>query len=216
MMFEFVKDTEPIYKTEEFDVILLGVSTHNMLMGNFQAKIGVKYPLIEEVNNSTPYGDLRKLGKRITIDDLGEGKPIISLMYICTYPTVKKEYLDYKALERCLRTANSEFKGKRIMTTVLGSSNFDGRGNREKCLKIMEETLKDVNVTIFDYEQIKIKDEIKRQNRYFTALRKKHKGDKEMLSKITEMQYEMREKTFLPTKTYLSLKRREEDDILNF
>ena len=85
-MITIIKNKEAIYDTEKYEVVLVGVSTHNMLMGNFQGKIGVKYPIVEQANNNTAYGDLRKLGKRLTIDNLGEGKPIISLMYICTYP----------------------------------------------------------------------------------------------------------------------------------
>ena len=36
---------------------------------------------------------------------------------------------------------------------LLGSSRFDGNGNKEKIYEIFNKTLKDVNVTIFDYFQ---------------------------------------------------------------
>ena len=62
MAFTIIKNKEPIYETENYDVILIGVSTHNTLMGNFQGKMGIKYPIVEKVNNKTPFGDLRKLG----------------------------------------------------------------------------------------------------------------------------------------------------------
>ena len=54
MSVTIIKDTEPIYETEKYDVILVGTSTHNDLRGNFQAKIGNKYPIVEKVNNKTP------------------------------------------------------------------------------------------------------------------------------------------------------------------
>ena len=89
-MVTIIKDKEAIYDTEKYDVVLLGLSTHNVLMGNFQGKMAVKYPIIEKAYYNTPVGDIRKLGKRITIDDLGDEKPKISLMFICTYPSRKK------------------------------------------------------------------------------------------------------------------------------
>lgn len=214
-MIKFVKNKEPVYDVDKYDVVLVGVSTHNTLMGNFQAKIGVRFPVVEKAINQTAYGDLRKLGKRLTIEDTGKGNPIISLMFVCTYPSASGEYINYDALERCLLTANAEFKGKKVMTTIIGSTKFDGRGDRDKCIEIIEKCLKDVHLDIYDYEQISIKEEINRQKRYFTSLRKKNKGNKEMLEKITEIQYEMRKKTFLPTDIYLPRYRRKQDDILN-
>ena len=210
----FISDREPIYDTEDYEVILVGTSTHNMLRGSFQSKLGVKYPIVEEVNNKTPYGDLRKLGKRVTIDEV---KPTISLMYMCTYPSKKSDYIDYEALEKCLKTANAEFKGKKVMTTIIGSSPFDGNGDREKCLKLMEENLSDLDLYIYDFEQISTKEEIERQNQYFKEIRKKHINEKETLEKIREMKIEMRKKTYLPTDMYISGKKsKENDDILNY
>ena len=213
-MVTVIKNKEPIYDTDNFDVVLMGVSTHNMFMGNFQGKMAVKYPIIEKANNSTPYGDLRKLGKRVTID---EDRPIISLMYICTYPSRKDNFIDYEALKNCLRTANAEFKGKKVLTTVLGSTKFDGKGDKEKCMQIIEENTKDLDLYVYDFEQITIKEELKRQSKYFRELREQYKGNKEALEKIKEMSIEMRKKTFLPTDMYLNTKKNKEDDeILNF
>lgn len=208
-MITFIKDKEPIYDTEQYDVVLVGTSTHNDLRGNFQAKIGIKYPIVEKVNNKTPYGDLRKLGKRITIDD---NTPIISLMYICTYPSRKDNFIDYDALEKCLKTANAEFKGKKVMSTVIGSTSFDGKGDRDKCLEIIEECTKDLDLYVYDYEQISIKEEVERQEDYFKKLRKKYKNDKEMLEKLKELKMEMRNKTYLPTDRYIKGKKKKEDD----
>lgn len=213
-MITIIKNKEPIYDTDKFDVVLMGVSTHNILMGNFQSKMAIKYPVVEKANNNTPCGDLRKLGKRITIKD---NDPIISLMYICTYPSRKDNFIDYEALDKCLRTANAEFKGKKVMTSLLGSTKFDGKGDRDKCMKIIEECTKDLDLYIYDFEPITIKEEIKRQNKYFRQLREQYKGNKEMLEKIKEMAKEMRKKTFLPTDMYLNTKKNKEDDeILNF
>lgn len=213
-MVTIVKDKEPIYETDRYDVVLVGVSTHNMLMGNFQCKLGVKYPIVEEVNNGTPYGDLRKLGKRITIDDIG--KPIISLMYICTYPSIKKEFVDYDALENCLNTANAEFKGKKVLTTVLGSTRFDGRGDKKRCIDIIKKCTNNLDVDVYDYTQISTLEEIRRQRKYFLKLKETYKDDKQMLNKIKEMAIEMRKQTYLPIDKYRTSRNRENDDIINF
>jgi len=208
-MVTIIKDKEAIYDTEQYDVVLMGLSTHNIFMGNFQGKMAVKYPIVEKVNDSTPYGDIRKLGKCITIHD---NTPIISLMYICTYPSRKDNFIDYEGLRKCLETANNDFKGKKVMTTLLGSTKFDGKGDREKCLKIIEETTKDLDLYIYDFEQITIKEEMKRQNRYFAKIKEQIKGNKEQLEKVKQMMEEMRKRTFLPTDKYLKGKNKKNEE----
>lgn len=213
-MVTIIKNKEAIYDIENYDVVLMGVSTHNIFMGNFQGKMAVKYPILEKVVSSTPYGDLRKLGRRISVTDT---KPTICLMYICTYPSRKDNFIDYEALEKCLKAANAEYKGKKVITTLLGSTKFDGKGDRDKCLSIIEECTKDIDLYVYDYKQITIKEEIKLQNSYFKKLKEQNKGNKEALAKIREASIEMRKRTFLPTDMYLNTRKKKEDDeILNF
>lgn len=213
MSVTIIKNKEPIYDTDDYDVVLVGVSTHNQLRGNFQAKIGKKYPIVEEVYDNTPYGDLRKLGKRITFDDL---QPIISLMFVCTYPSRKGAFLDYDALEKCLKTANAEFKGKKVMTTIVGASTFDGKGDRRKCLKLLRDCTKDLDLYVYDYEQITLRQEYDRQVKYFKKLKEQYKDDKEMLEKIKQTAEEMRKKTYVTLTINKGRSRnRTDDDILN-
>lgn len=165
-MIKFVKDKDAIWDTDSFDVILIGTSVYNHLSGGFQSKMRFKYPQIVEENNKIRYADLSNLGKRLTV----EGTPTISLMYVCGYPTPKNPTINYDALSTCLSTANAEFKGKRVMTTLIGSTQFDGNGDRDKCLKIFEECTKDLDLTIYDYEQKKREAEIIEQRRYLKSL----------------------------------------------
>lgn len=151
-----VKDKDLIWDTDNYDVILVGTSIYNLLTQGFQSKLTMKYPYIVDVNNSTPYADKRKYGKRLTI----QGTPIISLMYICGYPHSKRDYLNYEALEHCLATANAEFKGKNVATTILGTSLFDGNGDRERCMKIIEENTDKLNLTVYDFPQYNRRKEI--------------------------------------------------------
>lgn len=151
-----VKDKDLIWDTDKYDVILVGTSIYNLLTQGFQSKLTMKYPYILDANNSTPYADKRKYGKRLTI----QGTPIISLMYICGYPHSKRDYLNYEALEHCLATANAEFKGKNVATTILGTSLFDGNGDRERCMKIIEDNTDKLNLTVYDFPQYNRRKEI--------------------------------------------------------
>lgn len=151
-----VKDKDLIWDTDKYDVILVGTSIYNLLTQGFQSKLAMKYPYILDANNSTPYADKRKYGKRLTI----QGTPIISLMYICGYPHSKRDYLNYEALEHCLATANVEFKSKNVATTILGTSLFDGNGDRERCMKIIEDNTDKLNLTVYDFPQYNRRKEI--------------------------------------------------------
>ena len=165
-MLKIIKDKDPIWDTDKFDVILIGTSIYNQLNGGFQSKMKYKYPIVDEKNRETKYADFSKLGTRITINDT----PIISLMYICGYPRPNIDTVDYDSLTKCLLTANAEFRGKKVMATILGSSQFDGNGDKDKCLKIIEDSTKDLDITLYDYEQKKRADEIRGQKMYLKSL----------------------------------------------
>ena len=119
-----IKDKEPIFETDKYDVILVGTSIYDKLCNGFQGKMANKYPYIVEENHKQPYADIRRLGTRLTLER--KGKPTISLLYICRCPQKGLKSLDYDALKHCIETAALEFKGKRILTTVLGGSVLGG------------------------------------------------------------------------------------------
>lgn len=166
-MIEIVSDKDLIWDTDNFDVILVGTSIFCALSNGFQRKMRRKYPYIDYENNRTKYADNRKLGTRITI----QGEPIISLCYMCLYKK-KTEYIDYDALENCLKTADIEFADKKVATTLIGSSRFDGNGNREKILEIFNNSCKRMNLTIYDYYQLSRDEENKKQWEYIKSFKK--------------------------------------------
>lgn len=147
-----IKDKDLIFDTDQYDVILVGTSIYCMLTNGFQSKMALKYPFIEKRNNELPYGDYKKLGTRLTCQEWNS--PIISLMFICNYPNKKRAFIDYNALTNCLSTALNEFKGKTIATTVLGSSEFDGNGEKDKIIDIIKNCDYTDNLTLYDYVQI--------------------------------------------------------------
>lgn len=185
-----IKDKDPIDLTDNYDVVLVGTSIYCMLPNGFQSKIRYKYPEVEDANNSSPYGDRRKLGKRLTVD----GNPTISLLFITGYPNSKKDYLDYDALKASLLTATAEFKGKKVMTTVLGSSKFDGNGDKEKILAIMEECTAGLDLDVYDYFQMSRYDEMKIWNRKIYRVKL---TDKEKYYVLRSKQEEIYRKLFL-------------------
>lgn len=174
MSIKIIEKEDAIWHTEEYDVILVGTSIYNMLTNGFQFKLKTKYPEIEKANQTTNYGDKRKLGKRLTID----GKPTISLLYICNYPGLRYgPPIDYDALKNAIMTANAEFKGKKVMSTMIGCSDFDGNGDKDKVIEILETYGKDMDITLYDYKQMRKEDE------RFALFKKLVKGKKVRLNK---------------------------------
>lgn len=150
---------DAIFETENYDVILIGTSIYGIMSCGFAGKIANKYPYVQEANVHQTYGDFRRLGTRLTIEM--EGKPTISLMYICGYPKRGLKTLDMNALQNCLLTAKAEFKGKKVMMTIPGIHDFDGSGDRDIILGFMEVEYRDFDVDVYDYRQIRVNDEMK-------------------------------------------------------
>lgn len=165
---KIIKDKEPIFDTENYDVILVGTSIYDILCNGFQGKMACKYPYIVEENHKQSYADTRRLGTRITIER--KGNPTISLMYICGLPQRKQKSLDYDALKQCLTTAALEFKNKRIMTTVLGCTDFDGEGNKRRVLRMMEKAFDGMDVDVYDYKQRNLIEEAKEKRNELTEI----------------------------------------------
>lgn len=151
-MITIIKDKPLINDVYQYDVILVGTSIMNALGNGFQQQIKVNFPLVNDVNKSTNYADKRKLGTVKVIN----GTPIFCLCYINkgNYRSdIIKEYLDYDALEKCLTLINDNFQGKKIASTIIGLSKYEGNGDKDKILSIIESTTKNIDITLYDFEQ---------------------------------------------------------------
>jgi len=146
-----IKGIDAISETDKYDVVLVGTSIYGMLTNGFQREIRMKYPYVHDENIKQPYADLRRLGTRLTLRK--EGNPTISLLYVCKYPMSTMEYLDRDALKHALLTADAEFAGKRVMTTVIGTSKYDGNCDKEEMLRIIDENVEKMDLYVYDYEQ---------------------------------------------------------------
>lgn len=163
-----IKDKDPIFETDNYDVVLIGTSIYNMLVNGFQGKMGNKYPYIVEENDKQPYADSRRLGTRLTFER--NGLPTISLLYICRCPQKGLKSLDYPSLQRCLETAALEFKNKRIITTILGGTVFDGEGDKNRILGMMEKAFEGLDVDVYDYTQTVLNEEMLIKKKELTEL----------------------------------------------
>jgi hypothetical protein len=45
-----------------------------------------------------------------------------------------------------------------MATTVIGCTKWDGNGDRERVIKMMEEDLTDVDVDVYDYRQLSVQE----------------------------------------------------------
>jgi hypothetical protein len=161
-MITIIKDVDLFEHVNEYEAVLIGTSTYCTMSQGIQLKVMLDYPYAYNKNLETKYGDPQKLGT--LLECTSDGEPTFCLCFIYEgnfRPDLKKDYLSYESLEKCLSLVNILYKGKRIATTLLGASRFDGNGDRDKIMEIFERTLKDVDITIYDYFQRSRAEEMK-------------------------------------------------------
>lgn len=159
-MITIIKDKQLINDVFQYDVILVGTSINNALGNGFQRQIRINFPIVDEINKSTNYGDIRKLGTVKVVATT----PIFCLCYINKSkrrPDINPDYLDYVSLEQCLKLINDNFKGKRIASTIIGLSDYEGNGNREKIMNIIEKNSNNIDLYLYDYKQLDYEQERK-------------------------------------------------------
>lgn len=161
-MIKIIKDIDLFDNVKDYDIVLVGTNIYCNLSQGFQRKVMLNYPYVQEMNMSTKYADKKKLGT--ILECKNEGSPTFLLLYITEgnfRPDLKKDTLSYESLEKCIKLINILYKGMNIACPFLGSSRFDGNGDKDKILKIIENNSKNVNITIFDYEQKSRAEELK-------------------------------------------------------
>lgn len=147
----FIHNKPLIEDIFDYDLIIVGTGIHNALGNGFQYDVKINFPQVEQIVKQTPYADVRKLGSVTVVNE----NPIFCVGFIHKggyRKDLNPDYLDYKALEEVLNLIDSNFENKRIATTLLGCSQYDGNGNKEKVLEIFNK-LSNNNFFIYDYEQ---------------------------------------------------------------
>ena len=157
-MVSIIKDVDIMQDITKYDIILCPAHINNSLSNGIQRDIALNYPYVQKANYSTKYGDPTKMGTILECKE--DNEPTIVLVYIFKfYPhkKVKGEIIDfcsYESLEKCLKLINNRYKGLKVACPLLGCSRFDGNGDREKVLNIMEQICSDINLIVYDYYQL--------------------------------------------------------------
>lgn len=171
---------------KEYEVILVGTGINNNKGNGFQKKIFLSFPEVDRINKETNYNDVKKLGTcQVVSSYVKDGFPIFVLCYITKgryRPDIIPDALDYDALKSCLELVNEHFKGKKVATTLIGNSIFEGGGNDKKIYSIIADTTDDIELTIYDYIQ----------EDYYKETRRKVKEiyDSHKLGKLTKEEFE--------------------------
>lgn len=148
----FIHDKPLIEDVFNYDVILLGTGIHNALGNGFQYDVKINFPFVEESVKKTPYADPRKLGTVTVINH----KPIFCVGFIhkgAYRKDINPIYLDYEALNDVLLLIDSNFENKRIGMTLIGCSQFDGNGDKDKVTELLNKLSDKNEYFIYDYHQ---------------------------------------------------------------
>lgn len=158
-----IQDVDLIDHVCEYDAVLVGTNLYCTMSQGFQRKVMLDYHYVYEANMSSKYGDKEKLGT--LLECKSDGEPTFCLCFITEgynfRPDIMKDYLSYEALEKCLMLVDILYSGKKIACTMLGTSEFDGNGDKEKVMEIFNKCVTNADVTIYDYHQKSRHDEMK-------------------------------------------------------
>lgn len=194
-MVTYIKDVDLFPEIEKYDVVLIGTNIYNILGNGIQRKIRKKYPVVHNANIKTKYADKNKLGTVLTVDI---GGTLIVLCYITGYPNarpdLKTDYLDYDALKKCMEYVNKVFKDKKVATTLIGGSRFDGNGDKNKIISILEQSCSDINLTVYDFFQMSRDEENKAQ---WLEIQKYKETDHELYLKLSKERKKNWKQTYL-------------------
>lgn len=182
-MINVIKDVDLFDHVNEYDAVLIGTNTYCTMSQGIQLKVMLDYHYVYEKNLETKYADPEKMGT--ILECKSEGEPTFCLCFITNSynfrPDLNNVYISYESVEKCLKLVNILYRGKKIATTILGASRFDGNGDRDKVMEIFKDTITDVDLTIYDYEQKSRAEEMKE---WYTKEQKMRTVDKEKYYKM--------------------------------
>jgi hypothetical protein len=147
-----VHDKPLIEDIFNYDIIIVGTGVHNALGNGFQYDVKINFPLVEYVVKQTPYADPRKMGTVSVINET----PIFCVGFIHQggyRKDLTPDYLNYDAVKDVLHLVDTNFKEKKIATTLIGCSLFDGNGDKNQVLEFFNGLSDNNEYFIYDYEQ---------------------------------------------------------------
>ena len=184
-----VKDKFLIEDIKKYTIVLVPMSANNSMNSGFAYEIGLNFPPIREKVQTTPYGDRRKFGTVSVFKD--EGITFCICFMHTGGQSKQAEYVKYDSLADCLDLININFKGKTVASPILGSTKYDGRGDKEKIINIFKEHCTDIDLILYDYEERNFMDEIYYRTTTITQkFRRKEITHEEMMAEIDTLMWE--------------------------
>jgi hypothetical protein len=147
-----IYDKPLIEEILNYDIIIVGTGIHNALGNGFQYDIKINFPNVEDAVKKTSYADARKLGTVTVIP----GSPTFCVGFIHKggfRKDLNPVFLSYESLKEVLQLIDENFDNKRIATSMIGCSLYDGNGDKEKVLQMFNELSSKNEYYIYDYEQ---------------------------------------------------------------
>jgi hypothetical protein len=151
-MIKIIEKERLIDNIFDYDIVLVPMSNNNSMQHGFKHEVAINFPSVRYEANKTAYGDMRKFG---TIDTFESNHIQFCLCYMYTTPCYKQggsDHVRYDDLRKCLYEVAERYNGYRIGMPVIGSSKYDGNGDRKRIFEIINETLSKLDVTVFDYD----------------------------------------------------------------
>lgn len=184
-----IKDKFLIEDIKKYTIVLVPMSANNSMNSGFAYEIGLNFPPIREKVQTTPYGDRRKFG---TVSVFKDDGITFCICFMHTGGQSKQvEYVKYDSLADCLDLININFKGKTVASPILGSTKYDGRGDKEKIINIFKEHCTDIDLILYDYEERNFMDEIYYRTTTITQkFRRKEITHEEMMAEIDTIMWE--------------------------
>lgn len=192
---KIVTDRDLINDVMEYDAVLVGLNNKNSMGNGFAHKVARSFPYVYDSNAATKYDDPGKLGTLRLVKQ--EGKPTFILCYITKgrfQPYRQPDALDYEAMEKCVRLVSNHFPDKKIASTIMGASEYEAGGDRNKILSIFEKYCRNIDITLYDYEQ---RDYRQEDNEIFHGIMDDYNG-----GKIDKDEYYRRKSKFLWEKNF--------------
>ena len=184
-----VKDKFLIEDIKKYTIVLVPMSANNSMNSGFAYEIGLNFPSIREKVQTKPYGDRRKFG---TVSVFKDDGITFCICFMHTGGQSKQvEYVKYDSLADCLDLININFKGKTVASPILGSTKYDGRGDKEKIINIFKEHCTNIDLILYDYEERNFMDEIYYRTTTITQkFRRKEITHEEMMAEIDTIMWE--------------------------
>ena len=154
-MIDIVINENPINHISEYDGAIVSTNCYQSMRNGFQLDVVKRYPYVLSYNYSSKYGDNQKLGTIIECKE--DNKPLFILAFTTFGYNFKGndvDFFDYNALVKCLKLINILYRGKKLCTTMIGCCEFDGNADMDRILDIINNEVKDFDLTIYDYKQL--------------------------------------------------------------